>query len=227
MSARGQANLLALAAALVVVTAVTGVAVGVADDAFGDAQREVDDRRVAGAVADRLVSGDGPLAVRENVLNGSAVDRVDAARLREQVPALADRDLRVRLDDRTLARAGDPSGGATVRRIVLVQRRSAQTVSPPLRNVTDPTVALPRRTPRVDLAIDSPSGTTVRTVRANGRVVLHDPGGLDGEYTVRVSRYETTRLTVEATDPLPDGTLAVTYYPARTSKALLEVTVGA
>ena len=63
-------------------------------------------------------------------------------------------------------------------------------------------------------------------VRANGRVVLLNPSGLDGTFTVDVSRFETTRLTFDATGPLRGRAVEVTYYPAKTTKAVLEVTVA-
>lgn len=126
--------------------------------------------------------------------------------------------------DRTLAERGDPSGGATVERIVLVRSRERVSVTPPLDTGA---VTLPRRTDRVTLEVDPPAGTTVRTVRANDRVVLHDPAGLDGRYTVDTSRYATVRLAFEARGPLGRGDARVTYYPAETTKATLEVTVDA
>jgi len=64
----------------------------------------------------------------------------------------------------------------------------------------------------------------VTTVRANGRVVLHNESGLVGRFTVALSRYETTTLRfVGAPSP---ATANLTYYPAVTRKAELVVTVG-
>jgi hypothetical protein len=114
------------------------------------------------------------------------------------------------------------TGGTTVRRIVLVARGQAITWRPPLEGNA---VTLPRRTDRVRLAIEPPANTTVRAVRANDRVVLRNPSGLRGRFTVHVSRFETVRLIFEAVGPLEEGDVAVTYYPERTTKAMLEVTV--
>lgn len=217
---RGQTNLVAVAIALVILTAVTGVSVVVADDALAGADREPAERRLAVGFSERLVSESGPLTDRANVLNRTRVRGLDGARLARLFPAARGHDVRVSLDGETVARTGDATGGTTVRRVVLLQRRTAATVEPPLRTGS---VTLPRRTPRVRLRID-PASATVRTVRANGRVVLHDPGGLRGTYTVRVSRFETTRLAFDATGSLGRGDVRVTYYPARTTKAVLEVT---
>lgn len=223
MSDRGQANLVTLAIALLVVTAATGVGVVVANDAFRGADRNPETRRVAVALSERLVSDASGLTTRPNVVNATAIGRLDAARLRSAYPVVRGSAVRVQLDDRVLARRGDPAGGTTVRRVVLVAHRRTATIEPrvwPGENVT-----LPRRTRRVRLGIDPPAGTEVRTVRANGRVVLHDPDGLAGNFTVRVSRFETARLRFDADRTLPVGSVTVTYYPVRTTKALLVVTV--
>lgn len=215
---RGQANLPALAVALLVVTTTAGLALTFADDAFADASRDADERRVAVALAERLVAPESPLTDRANVVDGTAADRLDDL---SPFPVVGDRPVRVRIDDRTLAVRGDPTGGSTASRIVLVQYR--QTVSREPR-FTDGRTTLPRRTPRVTL--DVSADETVRTVRANGRVVLHEPSGLAGEYTVRVSRFETTTLAVDANESLEQGDVTVRYYPARTTKSTLEVTVA-
>ena len=97
--------------------------------------------------------------------------------------------------------------------------------SPPLGANRDQSVTLPRRTPNATLTLSPPNGTTVSTVRANGRVVLHDESGIEGTETVDLSRFETATLTFESSDRLPEGSVVVTYYPSRTRKAVLGVTV--
>lgn len=222
---RGQSDLVAVAVALVILTAITALGLALADAAFAGADRPADERRVAVALSERLVAADSPLTRRPNVLNASALGGVDAAGLRAAFPVVGDRPFRVRLDDRTLAARGEPAGAATARRIVVVERRTAVTRRPPLG--PERAVTLPRRTPRVTLVIDPPPSTTVSTVRADGRVVLRNESGLDGTFTVRTSRLDTVRLSFEANGTLPRGAVTVTYYPATTTKALLEVTVGA
>lgn len=223
---RAQSNLVTLAVALLVVSATTVLVVAVADGAIGRAQRDVGERRAATALAERLVAPDAELTARANVLNGTAVDRFDASRLRSAYPVSRSGAVRVRLDDRVLAETGDPTGGTTIHRVVLVQRRESVTRTPRLSPDNDFGTTLPRRTPRIRLRIDPPAGTTVESVRANGRVVLANASGLTGTFTVRVSRFETTRLRFETTGPLPRGSVEVTYFPARTTKATLSVTVA-
>lgn len=222
---RAQANMPALLVALLALTTVAGIGTLVADDAFSGETRDADERRIATALSERLVSADGPLADRSNVLNESGVASLTAAEFESLFPVAADRAVRVALDDETLVRTDTVDGGTTVRRIVLVERREAVAITPSLGSNREQSVTLPRRTENVTVALSPPDGTTIETVRANGRVVLHDESGLSGTETFEVSRYETTRLTFEATDRLPDGSVTVTYYPAQTRKAVLAVTV--
>ena len=218
---RGQANLPALAVALLVVTSAAGLGLLVADAAFADAQREPVERETAVALSERLVAADAPLTTRRNVLNASRVAALDAEALDRSFPVAEGRSVRIRLDGETVVERGDPTGGTTVRRVVLVERRQAVT----LPRVPDDGVTLPRRSPRATVTLDPPPAATVETVRANGRVVLHDPDGLRGSYDLALSRYETMRLRFEGEGPLPPPAVEVTYYPARTTKAELVVTV--
>jgi hypothetical protein len=221
---RGQTNLVVLAAALLLVTTVTGVSLAVADGALAGADREPLDRRAAVAVADRLVAADAPNTTRGNVLNRSSALSLTASDVDRLAPSARGRPLRVRLGDRTLVERGDPTDGVTIRRVVLVANRTTERRTITLADTDG--VTLPRRTPRVTLRIAPDAATTVETVRANGRVVLHNRSGLSGTYTVSTSRFETARFTFAAGDD-PRGRVAVSYYPARTTKAVLEVTVGA
>lgn len=228
MTVRGQINLPALAIALLALTATAVLALAIADQAFAHADRDPGDRRVAAALAERIVADESPLTDRQNVLQASALGTLDPARLRSAFPVVGERQVRVRVAEWTVER-GDPTGGASVRRVVLVRRAQAVELDPAL---DDGETTLPRRTARVTLTVDpsvdpsvGPGGTTIRTVRANGRVLLHDLGGLDGTYDVRVSRFDTVTLTFEGAGPLPPAAIGITYYPARTTKAVLVVTV--
>lgn len=210
---RGQANLPALAVALLVVTTAAGLSVTLADGAFGTAERDAADRATAEALADRLVAADSPVTERRNVLDGG---RLDEPGVEPLVPPGA--DVRVVLDGEPVYERGDPTGGQTVRRLVLVADRQVVTLEPPL---AFGETTLPRRSPvaTIDVAV----GAEIETVRANDRVVLHDPSGLGGSHEVALSRYETTTFRFED-DPEPDD-VTITYYPRQTVKAELEVTV--
>ncbi|MEF8843178.1 MAG: hypothetical protein V5A62_16385 [Haloarculaceae archaeon] len=217
---RAQANLPALAVALVVLTSTAGLSVAFADAAFEGADRDPPDRRVAAALSDRLVAAGSPTTRRANVLREGVLS-LTAAELDRSFPVARGHAVRIDVGDEAVLERGDPTGGATVRRVVLVARLQTVTLAPTLdRNAT----TLPRRTDRITLTVD-PGNATVRTVRANDRVVLHDPSGLNGTYDVRVSRFETLRLTYETDRPLERGSVELTYYPVRTTKATLAVTV--
>jgi len=221
---RAQANLLALVSALFVLTTAMVVGTVVADASLAGAARDSDERHAAVAVADRLVAAESPLTNRTNVVNGSAIDDITVSRLRARYPALADRSVRIALGGETIASAGRPAGGTTMRRVVLVERTQELTVQP---RFTGPNRAtLPRRTERVDLEIDQPENVSISAVRANGRPVLHSPrDSLDGSYTVDVSRRETVALSFEANDTLSRGDVTLTLHPWRTNKSTLAVTV--
>jgi hypothetical protein len=217
-------NLPALAVALLVVTTVTVVSFGMADRAYLSADRDADQRRVAVALSERLISPETELTVRANVLDADDIAALNATRVRDQFPVTEDKDLQVRLDDRTLAAAGDSTGGTTIRRIVLVENRTAVTTTPSLSSV-EPAVTLPRRSSRAKIRLTPPEGTDVTVVRANNRVVLRNESGLSGTFEIDLSRFETTTLTFETDGPLPTGSVELTNYPAETRKAVLAVTV--
>ncbi|SEW08066.1 DUF7263 family protein [Halobacterium jilantaiense] len=218
-ASRGQANLPALAVALLLVGASVGVAVALAGGAFAAANTDAQDTRLVSSLAERLVAADGPLSVRANVLSRDAVENASGG----LCPGAA--DCQLRLDGETVAARGDPKRGETVRRIVLVADTERRTLDAALSGKD--AVTLPRRTANATVRLDPPTGTRVTTVRANDRVVLHDPGGLDGRYDLALSRYDTVTLALDANRDLGPRALTVGYRVETTSKAVLEVTVDA
>ena len=223
---RGQANLLSLAVALLVLTTVAGIGLHVADGAFASTDRTAAERRAAVSLSERLVSAGSPFTARANVLNRSRVSSLDPSGVRSQFPVVRDRSVRIRLGDRQVVSYGTPTGGTTIRRVVLLERRQRVQVTPPLAP-PNYTTTLPRRTSRIRLTVDPPAGTSVTTVRANDRVVLRNTSGLDGTFDVRVSPMETVALSFDASGPLGRGDVTLTYYPELTTKTTLAVTVDA
>lgn len=219
---RGQTTLPAVAIALVLLTAVTTVSVAMADSAISRADRTPGERRVAAAVAERLVAADGPLGERANLLNDSRVAAFDAARLRTVAPVTADYDVAVQLDGTTIASTGGPTGGTTMRRLVLRKRTTTGTLDPNGASVT-----IPRRASTATVSLTPSNGTTVWTVRANDRVVLHDDDGLSGTFEVSLSPYETTTLRFQTAGTPSDDAVDIEYAVPRTRKATLAVTVDA
>jgi hypothetical protein len=220
---RGQANLAALAAALFAVTTVAVIGVAAANGALLGEFRDTGERHAASAVADRIVGDASPVTNRSNVLDRGAVASLDAPTLRSHFPILDGRSFRVTVGDRVVAAAGSTAGGTTRHRIVLVERRRTETVTPAFSGPNR--VTLPRRTPWVELDVDPPDNVSVGAVRANERTVLADPAGLDGRYTVSVSRRETVRFTFLANASLQRGDVTLTFAPSNTTKARLGVTV--
>lgn len=220
---RGQANLAALAAALFALATVTVLGVAIADGALSSAMRDADERHAAATVADSIVSQSSPLTNRSNVLDGGATDELDAATLQGQYPVLDGRTFSVTLDGTTVAADGTADGGATIHRVVLVERRTSETMTPAFSGANR--VTLPRRTPWVELVISAPTNVSVSSVRANERTVLHDSSGLDGRYTVDVPRRETVQFTFLANASLDRGDVRLNFAPSNTTKAELGVTV--
>jgi hypothetical protein len=220
---RGQTSLPALAVAFFVLTA--GIVIGVvaAEAALFDAERPALDRQAAVGVSDALVRAGAPVTARANVFNASAVTRLSISDIRDRYGLSADASVRIRLDDRTLVSTGDPSGGATVERVVLVERRGNRTVMPAFEGSR--TVTLPRRSPLLTVTVRPPPNTTVRTVRVNGRVRLYNTSGVNGTYALPVTTAETARVRFESVGPLAEGNVSIRYYPSRTEKARLAVTV--
>ena len=218
--ARAQTTLPAVAVAIVVLTAVTGLGLFVADTAITGADRDPDERRVAAAIAAQLVAADGPLADRANVLNDSELDAFDDATLRDVSEATTQYAVAVRLNGTTIGATGEPTEGPTIRRLVLVEERNEETLVP-----EGTTATLPRRVSSATVTLTPPNGTTIRTVRANEQVVLHNESGLQGTFDLRLATYETTDLRLQAVGDLPDGAVEISYDAPRTTKATLAVTV--
>lgn len=220
--ARAQTTLPAVAVALVVLTVVTGIGLAMADAAIAGADRTPNERRVATATAAQLVSPDGPIAERANVLNSSKVAGFDAATLTAVTPTASEYDIAVSLDDDRIAASGEPDGGHTIRRLVVVEEPTVETLRPSGTRVT-----LPRRADSATITLTPADGTTVWTVRAGNRVVLHNDSGLAGTFEVSLARYETTELRFQTAGTLGKGDIEIVYDAPRTRKATLAVTVDA
>jgi hypothetical protein len=172
-------------------------------------------------VAAGLIAPESPLTERANVLNGSRLTRFDEPRLRTIFPVTNETAVAVEVDGRSVAATGEPDRGTTIRRLVVVEQRTAETLEPALgwqRRVT-----LPRRGYRANLTLSPPPSTNITAVRANSRVALHDDDGLSGQYEIPLSRFETTTLRFSASGPLPPGSVRIEYDAVRTRKATLAV----
>jgi hypothetical protein len=213
----------AVGVAFFLLTAALVAGVVAADAALAGADRPALDRKAAVGLSEALVRADAPTTARANVVNESRLSDLTATDLRDRYGVPADASVRVTLDGRTLVSDGTPAGGVTVERIVLLEGQETRTITPALEGSR--TVTLPRRTSSVNLTVQPPVNTTVRTVRVNGRVRLHNASGLNGTHEVPVAAIETARLGFETVGPLSNDSVRIGYVPVRTEKARLEVTV--
>lgn len=222
MTDRGQTTLPAVGLALVLLTAVTALSVAMADSAITGADRTPDERRAAAATADRLVAADGPLGDRANVLNESRTAAFTEVELRRVAPPAEEYAVAVTLNGERIAKSGDPVSGTTIRRLVLLERPRTETLEP-----DGSTATVPRRADEATVTLSPSNGTTIRTVRANDRVVLHNASGLDGTFEVSLVPSRTTTLRFQAVGVISPGTIRVVYDAPRTTKTTLAVTVDA
>ncbi len=220
---RGQLSLPALGLAFLVLTAVIVLGIATADNAVLSSERSALDRQATVALSDRLVSTDGPLAVRANVLDASAVAALNETTLRAQYGLSADADARITLDGEEIVSTGEVDSDPSIERLVVVEERRNRTITPSF--TAGNTVTLPRRTDRIQLSIQPPANATVSTVRVGERIVLHSESGLRGKFTLSVSRLETAEISFESNTSLSSGSVSLTYYPVETRKARLGVTV--
>lgn len=222
---RAQTELPAVAIALVLLTGVLVFGVGAADSALSSADRQVLEQRAAVSLSERLTAPSANITSRANVLDATALATLEGEELTSDYGVADDHDIRIRLDSRTLVESGTPSGGATIERLVLVERRTETTLTPALgRNRT---VTLPQRATDPTVEIAPPPETTVSRLQVDDRVVIQNDSGLEGTFEVSLSPYETTQLRFVAVGPLPTGSVQITHDRIETRKARLEVTVDA
>lgn len=220
---RAQTSLPAVGVALVVLVTTTLFAVTVADEQLEASRGTALERESAMGLADSLVAADASVTRRANVLAGGALESLDPGTLEAVHGLEPTAGVELRLDGRPILSRGAPADGSTIERIVLIERRSARAIVP--RFNTTRAVTLPRRTPNATVRLSPSGNTTVTRILVDERVLRRDPGGLEGVHIVPTSRFETPTLRFQGPGSLSRGDVRVTYYPARTRKATLSVTV--
>lgn len=221
-SDRGQANLLSLAAALVLLTTATVGSVLLANVALADADTDPDARHAARTLATRLVAADASHTRGPNVVSESEIRSLTAADVDRLAPSVRGRPVRVRLGDADLVERGDP-GRVRIRRLVRVERTATRTATVDLS--VRRSASLPNRTPSVELSVTTGNDTDLTAVRANDRLVLRDPDGLSDTYEVRVPRVAPPTLTFEL-EGGDEGDVAIRWTETNATVETLEVTVG-
>ena len=219
---RAQTSLPALGIALVLLVTTSVFAVTVAAEQLEAGRSGTLEREGAMALADALIGADSEVAVRANVLDRSALHLLSPATLEARYGLDPHAGVRLQLGTETVLRRGAVAAGTTIERIVLIEDRSRRTIVPTFRQSGQ--VTLPRRTPNVTLRV-RPDNATVETIRVNGRIVLDNPTGLRGRFEVPTSRFETATVAFAGSGRLSSGDVRVTYWPARTRKSRLRVTI--
>lgn len=219
---RAQTSLPVLGVVLVVLTVTLIVSLSVAEGQLVAADSAPIERQTAASIADRLVAADSPVTARANVVRPAALSNRTADDLRTWAGLQSEDAISVGLGGREVISADGATEGATIERIVLVETESEESVEPRFEGTRS--VTLPRRTENISLTLSPSGSTTLRTITANGAIVLHDPTGLAGNYTVEVPRYETATVTFVGSGELSRGDVEIAYWPAETRKARLRVT---
>jgi hypothetical protein len=220
---RAQTSLPALGIALVLLVSTTVFAVAVAEERLASSRDETLERESAAGLADSLVAADATVTRRANVVDPGALGTLDAAQLEGAHGLESTAGVQIRLDGQSVLSRGATEAGSTIERIVLVERRAARTIVPRF-NATR-VLTLPRRTPNATVTVATRDNATVTGILVDGRVVRRNPGGLAGSHVVQTSRYRTATLEFAGRGNLSRGDVSVTYYPARSRKATLSVTV--
>ena len=220
---RAQTELPALAVAFVLLTGMVVAGIVLANSALTSAERPALEEQTATSLSERLVSEDSPHTVRQNVLSGEELEALNETVLRNVYNLPEDAGVEIRVDDETVVETATVETATTVERIVLVERRTLETIRPDFDSSR--TVTLPRRTSNSTLTIDPPQGTAVERVVANDRVVLANESGLDGTFDVSLSPFETTALRFESAGILDDDSVEIVYEPSETVKVTLQVSV--
>ncbi len=222
---RAQTELPALAVAFVLLTGTVVAGVVLANSALTAAERPALEEQTATSLSERLVSTDGPHTTRENVLSKEKLAELNETVLRDVYNLPGDTEVTISVDDETVVETTALETPTTVERIVLVERRTQETIRPNFDSSR--TATLPRRTSNSTLSIDPPQGTTVERVLANDRVVLANESGLYGTFDVSLSPFETTTLRFESTGILDGDSVEILYEPSQTVKTTLRVSVDA
>ncbi|MFC7071806.1 hypothetical protein ACFQJ7_10195 [Halovenus rubra] len=222
---RAQTELVALGIAFVLLTGTVVAGVVLADGSVASAERESLERQTAVTLSERLVDERAKQTHRENVLSAKAVAMLNETILYETYNIPDDSDVAISLGQKPIIQTGNTEKGTTIERIVLVERRTVETLRPTFNRRQ--AVTLPRRASNATLHIDPPLETTVEHVTANGHVLLSNSSGLKGTFDVTLSSYQTTTFRFEATGVLDAGSVEITYAPPATTKATLRVSVDA
>lgn len=236
MTARAQANLLGFVAAVVVVATVTVAGVALAGDALADADRQPATTHAAERLSTHLVAADAAHTRGPNVLRADRTANLTIADLDREVASVRGRPVSVTVGDETIVERGAVGGNTAgdtaprsadavrVERRVRVERDIERTEQIDLTERAGRTLS--DHTARIVVRIDTHRTRTVHTVRADGRVVLHDTAGLSGRYVVRVPDVRPLAVDIDS-DGDGQGTVTLSWTATNASVEQMVVSVGA
>lgn len=218
---RGQANLIALAAAVLVVSAALGIALIFVSGSLSTATGEPEERVLATGIADRLTASDGPITRADGSVNASLVENFTTHRLASILPDANQGAVRVSLGGEELASIGEPHEGTTVTRLVRVVEHRSVIRRPDLSSNESSDDYVLRAADHIEISINGSAGV-LETVWLDGRMVLHDPEGLNGSFTVRLPAPGQSRLQFKVLQP---GNDVVTLKTVRRDVRFLRLVV--
>lgn len=227
MNARAQANLVSFAAAVVLISVVTVAGVVVAEEALSDVAGQSQNERVASVTATYLVSDSAPHTHRHGVLHASAIESLTITNLTTAVPSLAGRSARVSIHDTPIIDRGTPTK-SLIRRRVLIESYTTRSQDIVLANVSgseSSNISIPEHLGDVTVSILPTTNRTVQTIRADGRIVRHNPTGLSVQKHHISSSRHPLNLSIVSTGNT-SGKLLIAWQTADTTLAWVEVRVG-
>jgi hypothetical protein len=227
MNTRAQANLVSFAAAVVLISVVTVAGVVVAEEALSDAAGQSQNERVASVIATYLVSDSASHTHRHGVLHASDIKSLTITNLTTAVPSLAGRSARVSIHDTPIIDRGTPTK-SLIRRRVLIESYTTRSQDIVLANVSgseSSNISIPEHLGDVTVSILPTTNRTVQTIRADGRIVRHNPAGLSVQKHHISSSRHPLNLSIVSTGNT-SGKLLIAWQTADTTLAWVEVRVG-
>jgi hypothetical protein len=225
MNARGQANLISFAAAVVLISAVTVSGVIVAEEALSDVVDQSQEERVASLIAAHLVADAASHTRRHGVLQASASKSLTAADLTTAVPSFAGRSARVVVHDTRLLIAGRRQVTRSSRVLIESYTHVLGVYTCHVPQSQSSNISLAGHAGNVTVSILPTTNRTVHTIRADGRVLRHNPGGLSTRQHHLSLPRRPVNLSIVSTGN-NSGQLMITWQTANTTLAWVEVHVG-
>ncbi|WP_158307729.1 DUF7263 family protein [Haloquadratum walsbyi] len=156
-----------------------------------------------------------------------AIKSLTITNLTTAVPSLAGRSARVSIHDTPIIDRGTPTK-SLIRRRVLIESYTTRSQDIVLANVSgseSSNISIPEHVGDVTVSILPTTNRTVQTIRADGRVVRHNPTGLSVQKHHISSSRHPLNISIVSTGNT-SGKLLIAWQTADTTLAWVEVRVG-